>query len=186
MLDHPPVAPATLATRSDADLLHTHVAGDQEAFGVLYERHRSRLRAVAGRIAGPQDADDAVQNGMLRAYRTADRFRGESAVATWLHRIVVNAAIDITRRRPLVAEGQEPWDPDWRTGEADTRMDVRKHWLRLSADHRAALLLVDVMGYPIAEAAKLVGVSAGAMKSRAHRARAKLAARLSHLVVPLS
>jgi RNA polymerase sigma-70 factor (ECF subfamily) len=186
MLDPRPVAPGTLATKPDDDLLHKHVAGDREAFGVLYERHRSRLRAVASRIAGQQDADDAVQNGMLRAYRTAHRFRGESAVATWLHRIVVNAAIDITRRRPHVAEGQEPWYSDAHIGQADTRMEVRKHWLRLSADHKAALLLVDVMGYPIAEAAKLVGVCEGTMKSRAHRARARLANRLSHLVVPLS
>jgi RNA polymerase sigma-70 factor (ECF subfamily) len=186
MSDHPPVTPGTLAAKPDADLLHNHVAGDRDAFGVLYERHRSRLRAVAGRIAGPQDADDAVQTGMLRAYRTADRFRGESAVATWLHRIVVNAAIDITRRRVPVAEGQEPWYPDTGIGQADTRLDVRKHWLRLSAEHRAALLLVDMMGYPIAEAAKLVGVCESTMKSRARRARTMLANMLGHLVVPLS
>jgi RNA polymerase sigma-70 factor (ECF subfamily) len=160
-------------------------AGDKEAFAVLYERHRSRLWAVAARITGGQDADDAVQNAMLRAYNCAASFRGDSAVTTWLHRIVVNAAIDITRRRPHVAEGPEASCLPEQM-QADTRMDVRKQWLRLSPEHRAALLLVDVMGYPIADAAQIVGVCESTMKSRVVRARAALAGRLAHLVVPLS
>jgi RNA polymerase sigma-70 factor, ECF subfamily len=65
--------------------------------------------------------------------------------------------------------------------QAETRLDVHTQWLRLSADHRAALLLVDIMGYPVAEAARIVGVAEGTMKSRAVRARAALAGKLSHL-----
>ncbi len=164
---------------SDADLLRMHTEGNKDAFGVLYQRHRQRLLAVATRIAGGQDADDAVQNGMLQAYRCARNFRGESAVTTWLHRIVVNAALDITRRRPQLAiQDRERSCAVWPSAEADTRMDVRKQWLRLSPDHRAALLLVDMMGYPVAEAAQIIGVSEGAMKSRACRARAALADRI--------
>jgi RNA polymerase sigma-70 factor, ECF subfamily len=163
-----------------------YTEGDKEAFAELYRRHRSRLWAVAARITGDQDADDAVQNGMLRAYHCADRFRGDSAVATWLHRIVVNAAIDITRHRPSPSEEHEAAQPPWATMQADTRMDVHPQWLRLSADHRAALLLVDIMGYPIAEAARVVDVAEGTMKSRAVRARAALAGRLSHLVAPVA
>jgi RNA polymerase sigma-70 factor, ECF subfamily len=169
---------------SDAELLQMYTEGDKEAFAELYRRHRSRLWAVAARIAGDQDADDAVQNAMLRAYHCADSFRGDSAVATWLHRIVVNAAIDITRHRLLPVAEHEAAEPPWRITQADTRMDVRKQWLRLSADHRAALLLVDIMGYPLAEAARVVGVAEGTMKSRAVRARAALAGRLSHLEAP--
>lgn len=164
---------------SDADLLRMHTEGDKDAFGVLYQRHRARLWAVAARIAGGQDADDAVQNGMLRAYSCAGTFRGDSAVTTWLHRIVMNAALDVTRRRPpSVLLDREPSCAAWPTAEADTRMDVRKQWLRLSADHRAALLLVDMMGYPLAEAGQIIGVSECAMKSRVFRARATLAGRL--------
>jgi RNA polymerase sigma-70 factor, ECF subfamily len=162
-----------------------YTEGDKEAFGELYRRHRSRLWAVAARITGGQDADDAVQNGMLRAYHCADRFRGDSAVTTWLHRIVVNAAIDITRHRPLAVEEPEVAEPPWGIMQADTRMDVHPQWLRLSADHRAALLLVDMMGYPIAEAAQILGVTENTMKSRAVRARGALAGRLSELVAPV-
>lgn len=164
---------------SDADLLRMHTEGNKDAFGVLYQRHRSRLWAVAARIAGGQDADDAVQNAMLRAYSCAGGFRGDSAVTSWLHRIVVNAAFDVTRRRPrsVPLDWESPCAA-WPSAEADTRMDVRKQWLRLSADHRAALLLVDMMGYPLAEAAQILGVSECAMKSRAFRARAALAGRL--------
>lgn len=163
---------------SDVDLVRMHADGDKEAFGVLCQRHHSRLVAVAARIAG-QDADDAVQDGCLNAYQRVSRFRGESAVTTWLHRIVVNAAIDITRRRPLVAEAaDEPWtEPE--VGHADTRIDVRKQWQLISPDHQAALLLVDMMDYPVAEAARILGVSEGTIKSRAARARTALAGKLA-------
>jgi RNA polymerase sigma-70 factor, ECF subfamily len=178
MFDHSPAA-AGLPEMSDADLLRMHTEGNKDAFGVLYQRHRSRLWAVAARIAGGQDADDVLQNAMLLAYRRAGGFRGDSAVTTWLHRIVVNAALDVTRRRPkLASQDREPSCAAWPSAEADTRMDVQKQWLRLSPDHRAALLLVDMMGYPVAEAAAIIGVSEGAMKSRAFRARAALADKL--------
>jgi RNA polymerase sigma-70 factor, ECF subfamily len=178
MFDHSPAATGLL-DMPDADLLRMHTEGNKDAFGVLYQRHRPRLWAVAARISGGQDADDAVQNAMIRAYSCADGFRGDSAVTTWLHRIVVNAALDVNRRRPHVApQDREPSCAAWPSAEADTRMDVRKQWLRLSPDHRAALLLVDMMGYPLAEAAQILGVSEGAMKSRAFRARAALADKL--------
>ncbi len=167
---------------SDADLLRMHAEGDKDAFGVLYQRHRAKLWAVAARITGRQDADDAVQNAMLRACSRAGGFRGDSAVTTWLHRIVVNAAFDVTRSRPQFApQDREPTCAAWPSAEADTRMDVRKQWLKLSAEHRAALLLTDMMGYPLAEAARIIGISEGAMKSRAFRARAALADRLGDL-----
>jgi RNA polymerase sigma-70 factor, ECF subfamily len=181
MFNHSPAATGLL-DMSDADLLRMHTEGNKDAFGALYQRHRPKLKAVAARITGSQDADDAVQNGMLQAYRRAGGFRGDSAVTTWLHRIVVNAAFDVTRSRPQFApQDREPSCTTWPSAEADTRMDVRKQWLRLSPDHRAALLLVDMMGYPLAEAAQILGVSEGAMKSRAFRARAALADRLPEL-----
>jgi RNA polymerase sigma-70 factor, ECF subfamily len=181
MLMHSPAATGHLDAMSDLDLLRTYTEGDKEAFGVLYQRHRDKLWAVAARVTGPQDADDAVQNGMLQAYRSAHNFRGDSAVTTWLHRITVNAAIDIARRRPLVAEAEDQPYQNSRVAMADTRMDMNKQWLRLSPDYRAALLLVDIMGYPIAEAANLLSIPEGTMKSRAARARAFMAGRLSHL-----
>src|ERR1700691_4641165 len=87
-------------TPSDAELLQRHVNGDPDAFGVLFQRHRDRLWAVALRTLGdPEEAADALQEAMIAAFRRASSFRGDSAVTTWLHRIVVNAALDRMRRR---------------------------------------------------------------------------------------
>src|ERR1700761_8034531 len=85
---------------ADHELLRRHVAGDADAFGELFRRHRDRLWAVALRtVCDPDEAADALQEAMISAFRRAADFRGESAVTTWLHRIVVNAALDLLRRR---------------------------------------------------------------------------------------
>lgn len=83
---------------TDAALLQAHVDGDPDAFGVLFARHRDRLWAVAVRTMGnPEDAADGLQDGLIAAYRRAGTFRGEAAVTTWLHRVVVNACLDRLR-----------------------------------------------------------------------------------------
>src|SRR3954463_15087046 len=87
---------------SDQDLLALHAAGDPDAFGELVRRHRDRLWAVALRTLGDrEEAADAVQEALVSAFRAAGRgaFRGDAAVTTWLHRIVVNACLDRVRRR---------------------------------------------------------------------------------------
>jgi RNA polymerase sigma-70 factor, ECF subfamily len=181
---------------SDAELLQRHVAGDSDAFGVLFERHRDRLWAVAIRTLGdPEEAADALQDAMIAAFRRAASFRGDSAVTTWLHRIVVNAALDRMRRRAarpttagqddealdtlaVVAGGQPLSDP---SGTTDTAIDVMAALRQLVPDQRAALVLVDMLGYSIADAAEVLGVSEGTVKSRAARGRARLLPRLAHL-----
>ena len=81
-------------------VLARHTAGDREAFGELVARHRDRLWRVALRTLGdPDDAADAVQDALVSAYRSAATYRGDAAVTTWLHRITVNACIDLARRR---------------------------------------------------------------------------------------
>src|ERR1700761_788843 len=86
---------------ADATLLRQHVAGDPDAFGLLFKRHSGRLWAVALRITGnPEDAADALQDAMISAFRRAGDFRGDAAVTTWLHRIAVNASLALLRRRP--------------------------------------------------------------------------------------
>src|ERR1700735_169311 len=85
---------------SDAVLLRQYAAGDAAAFGVLFTRHKDRLWAVALRVTcDPDDAADALQEAMISAFRRAGDFRGESAVTTWLQRIVVNASLDRLRRK---------------------------------------------------------------------------------------
>jgi len=178
---------------SDADLLRAHVDGDPQAFAELVRRHRDRLWAVALRTIGDrEEAADAVQDALLAAHRNAARFRGESAVTTWLHRIVVNACLDRIRRRqahPTVPlpdgsrsddrpAGVEPAAP---VQDHDTRLVVRAALAALPADQRAAIVLVDVQGYPVAEAAEILGVAEGTIKSRCARGRARMAIALRHL-----
>lgn len=179
---------------SDADLLRMHIDGDPDAFGQLFARHKDRLWAVAIRTLGdPEEAADALQDAMISAFRRASSFRGDSAVTTWLHRIVVNAALDRMRRRsarPAVggddeelldslAAGRSPVsDP---SGATDTQLDVLAALRHLVPDQQAALVLVDMLGYSVADAAEVLGVSEGTVKSRAARGRAKLLPRLAHL-----
>jgi RNA polymerase sigma-70 factor (ECF subfamily) len=173
----------------DGALLRAHVAGDRDAFGQLVRRHQDRLWAVALRTLGErEEAADALQDALISAYRSADRFRGESAVTTWLHRIVVNACLDRIRRRavrPTVPLAQTDPAPVPAV-DSDTALDVRAALGRLPADQRAALVLVEVQGYSVAETAAILGVPEGTVKSRCARARARLAAHLGYLRNPPS
>lgn len=177
----------------DAELLVRHVRGDRAAFGELVHRHRDRLWAVAVRTLGdPEDAADALQDALVSAYRKASGFRGQAAVTTWLHRIVVNSCIDLSRRRaarPVVtvgenaildaAGGSEPSNDPGTTREQE--LDVVDALRRLPTDQRAALVLVDMEGYSIDEAAAILDVAPGTIKSRCARGRARLVPLLAHL-----
>lgn len=171
--------------RSDEELLRAHANADPWAFAELVRRHRDRLWAVALRTLGDrEEAADAVQDALLSAFRAADRFRGDSAVTTWLHRIVVNACLDRVRRRqarptvPLPEAGAAPAAP---SVDRDTVLDVRAALADLPIEQRAALVLVDIQGYGVAEAAQILGVAEGTVKSRCARGRARLAVRLGYL-----
>jgi RNA polymerase sigma-70 factor (ECF subfamily) len=179
----------TAAERSDADLLRAHAAGDAVAFEELVRRHRDRLWAVALRtMRDREEAADALQDALISAYKAAGSFRGDSAVTTWLHRIVVNACLDRMRRRqtratvPLPEEGpHEPADSRDRVAERDTRMVVEEALRQLPPEQRAAIVLVDVEGWSVAETATMLGVPEGTVKSRCARGRARLAVLLGHL-----
>ena len=171
----------------DAALLRAHVAGDRYAFAELVRRHRDRLWAVALRTLGDrEEAADALQDALISAFRSADRFRGDAAVTTWLHRIVVNACLDRVRRRqsrptvPLADTDPHPIAPV----DSETVLDVRAALAKLPYEQRTALILVDVQGYPVGEAAAILQVPEGTVKSRCARGRARLAALLGHLRNP--
>jgi RNA polymerase sigma-70 factor (ECF subfamily) len=174
------------ARRDDADLLRAHVAGDRDAFAELFRRHRDRMWAVALRTLGdPEDAADALQEALISALRSAGGFRGEAAVSSWLHRIVVNACIDRVRRRqarPTVPLADT--DPPAVPVDSDTVLDVRAALATLPDEQRLALVLVDMEGYPVATAAVLLGVAEGTIKSRCARGRARLAVLLGYLRNP--
>jgi RNA polymerase sigma-70 factor (ECF subfamily) len=174
----------------DRALLRAHAEGDPAAFTQLVRRHQDRLWAVALRTLGDrEEAADALQEALISAYRSADRFRGDSAVTTWLHRIVVNACLDRVRRRsarPTVPLSAETEPVRVAPVDSDTAMDVRAALAQLPVEQRAALVLVDVHGYPVSEAATILGVAEGTVKSRCARGRARLAALLGYLRNPPS
>ncbi|MGW3203762.1 RNA polymerase sigma factor SigM [Streptomyces sp. NPDC001135] len=179
---------------SDKDLLARHVEGDSHAFGEIVRRHRDRLWAVALRTLGDrEEAADAVQDALVSAYRAAHTFRGQSAVTTWLHRITVNACLD--RARKVASRKTSPVDdterleqllePHESASAPAERNDVHRQLLEalgtLPHDQRAALVLVDMQGYPVAEAARILDVPTGTVKSRCARGRARLLPLLAHL-----
>lgn len=182
--DPTPTHPAR-ADPTDRQLLTAHLAGSTTAFSEIIARHQSRLWAVALRItADPEEAADVLQEAAVKAFRSAEAFRGEAAVSTWLHRIVVNAALDAVRRTrraqvlPLVpddpahvASGTVA-DP---VAARQVSLDVADALARLPADQRAAVTLVDLDGFSVDEAASILGCPPGTVKSRCFRARARLA-----------
>jgi len=175
-------ADAVSDDRTDTELIDAHTGGDRDAFGELVRRHRGRLWAVALRTLGDrEEAADALQDAMVSAFRAAGAggFRGESAVTTWLHRIVVNACLDLVRRRaarpadPLPEHDLPARGPD-AVAARETALDVEAALARLPVEQRAALVLVDMYGWAVDDAAEVLDCPVGTVKSRCARGRARL------------
>jgi RNA polymerase sigma-70 factor, ECF subfamily len=170
--------------RTDIELLAAHVAGDRYAFEELFYRHHRQLYRLAQITSrNPEDAADALQDAMLKAHRSAPNFRHDSAVSSWLYRIVVNACLDRLRRHKthpttvLEDDACHVGDP---TPRVDTAIVVERALMRLPVEQRAAVVAVDMQGYSVAETARLLGIAEGTVKSRCSRARAKLAEALDY------
>lgn len=203
-VDH--AGPGSGDQASDQELLRAHVDGDPDAFGLLFARHRDRLWAVAVRTMGNrEDAADGLQDGLVAAYRRAGTFRGDAAVTTWLHRVVVNACLDRLRAAKVRRAEALPDDLDeYRdrgsaasatpAAEDPADLAVRDERRRLvltalaalPAEQRAALVLVDMEGYPVADAARMLDCAVGTVKSRCSRGRARLADVLAPLLAEAS
>jgi RNA polymerase sigma-70 factor (TIGR02960 family) len=173
---------------------------DESAFSVLAERHRRELHVHCYRMLGSfEDAEDAVQETFLRAWRRRETFEGRSTFRAWLYRIATNACLDLlARRRPRPATGGEvPWlqpYPDRLldevpAGEADApeavavaRETIELAYLvavqHLAPRPRAVLILRDVLGWPAKDVAELLGDSVNSVNSALQRARAGLRAHL--------
>ena len=175
----------TGGSRSDAELLAAHVAGERDAFNALLRRyHRQLYRLAMLTSRSPEDAADSLQDALLSAHRTAPGFRHDASVSSWLYRIVVNACLDRLRRNrthltvPLLDDSHPMGDP---TSRVETALVVERALLRLPVEQRAAVVAVDMHGYSVAETARLLGIAEGTVKSRCSRARAKLAESLGQL-----
>jgi RNA polymerase sigma-70 factor (ECF subfamily) len=153
--------------------------GDQDAFALIVGHYDRRLRALAFRLLGDRDRmDDVLQEVYVKAFRSLPRFKGDSALGTWLYRIAYNACLDDLRRRPaLAAVEYDETVADPASGPADIavrRQDLAAALDRLPPDQRAAVLLVDAYGLDYSDAAEVLGVRAGTIGSRLSRARAVL------------
>jgi len=157
--------------------------GDHRAFAQIVDHYDHRLRGLAYRLLGDRDRmDDVLQEAYVKAFRSLPRFKGDSALGTWLYRIVYNACIDDLRARKATVPLDDRLDvADPRPDPADVaigRRDLAAALDALPPDQKAAVLLVDAYGLDYAEAAHALGVAAGTIGSRLSRARATLRTRL--------
>lgn len=187
-----PVSPDT-PELDDKQLLDLHLSGDPNAFDQLFMRHKDRMWFVALRVTNNrEDAADAVQEAMISAYRKADTFRGDSAVTTWLHRITVNAALDRVAKRkkqPIISLDDDETNVVEPTAQhnssfnqVEANVEITKALGQISEERRAVVVLVDLYGYSLADAAKTLDVPEGTAKSRLFRGRGDLAKLLQHML----
>jgi RNA polymerase sigma-70 factor (ECF subfamily) len=188
---------------TERQLLDAARAGDEDAYERLVAAHRRELHAHCYRMLGSsEDAEDALQEALLRAWRGLPRFEGRSSVRSWLYRIATNACLRLAeRRRPLVLpiDHGPPWDPHDELPEAhpepiwlqpladapdayEARESVELAFVaalqHLPARQRAVLILRDVLGFSGTEVAAALDTSRAAVDSALQRAHATIDARL--------
>ena len=180
---------------ADEALIAALRAGDESAYEALITGHGGRMLAAIRRILhNADDAQDALQEAFLSAFKAIERFEGQSKLSTWLHRIAVNAALmklhSQKRRKEQSVESLQPQFTDhghfleppapWSdSAEAalereETRQIVQEAIAGLPENHRNALLLRDIQGLSNEDVAKELGVTVNAAKIRVHRARLAL------------
>jgi RNA polymerase sigma-70 factor (ECF subfamily) len=175
-------------------LLARAQAGDHQAFAALVAEARPRALAVAVKVLrNPDDAEDAVQDAFFKVWRYLGRFEGRSSFSTWIHRIVMNASLDLLRRQscrpethvesedPTESRTPEPIDeetPEDTLAEAQTGALVRSALQALSPLHRQALTLREFEDQSYEEIAQSSQIPIGTVMSRLHHARRKLAEEL--------
>jgi RNA polymerase sigma-70 factor (ECF subfamily) len=184
---HPTDFPMSEQPRSDVELVEAIRAGNRSAFKDLYDRYAPKMYRLAWRYHGrTADAEDAVQEAFINAYKNISGFRGRAQVSTWLYRITVNACISWKRKNQRyspVDDYPENWDnvtiQQGRDQELQTLLN--REILALKKTHRMVFLLFAVEGLSHAEIAETLGISENTSKSHYRRARLALMKRLKRL-----
>jgi RNA polymerase sigma-70 factor (ECF subfamily) len=189
---------ATVGIQGSEDkLIRAGQRGDHQAVEALFRRYERPLFQTALRVLGnTEDAEDALQDGLLSAYRNLKRFEGRSQFSTWLTRIVINAALMRRRSakaRPAVSLDEPPREDELPASErfaddgptpeqvfanTEIREMISENLDELSPLLRTAFVLREVQGFSTGEAAKKLGVTENTLKARLWRARHQLAERL--------
>jgi len=184
----------TTETKWEEALVQASRDGNDQAIETLFRRYQRQLFATARRILGnTEDAEDALQDGLLSAYRNVARFEGRSKFSTWLTRIVVNAALERRRRAKGLRvtsldatppESQVPIsecvqdddpNPEQLFAHTELRKMIQTNVGQLSSPLFTAFVLCGIEEHSLEEAARRLGITMTAMKARMHRARCKLA-----------
>jgi RNA polymerase sigma-70 factor (ECF subfamily) len=182
---------SNFADAADEELVRRHVAGEQGAFEEIVARHRNRVYAVALRVCGrPEDALDVTQDVLVSAFRKLSSFRAEALLTTWLHRLAVNAALDLARRRSrrdhssldeIGDRADASAGPEEHAVAAQRAVEVQRALAKLTPEFRAVIVLHDLHDLDYAGVADALRLPLGTVKSRIHRARLELARLLGHL-----
>jgi RNA polymerase sigma-70 factor (ECF subfamily) len=190
----------TYSSAEEPGLLREAIAGDQGALEILFAQHSRALFQTALRLLGnAEDAEDALQEAMLAAYRNLPRFEGRSQFSTWMTRIVINAALmrrrskrahpalsldDSSEEKTPIAERFADGRPSPEQLYAGTELSerVKENLQTLSPLLRNAFELRELEGLSADEAARALGVSRNTLKARLWRARQQLADRLGDVL----
>jgi RNA polymerase sigma-70 factor (ECF subfamily) len=191
-LDTPPMPKVPARTETDADLVARLQRGDDTAFEAIVRTHGGRLLSVARRFLGNnEDAQDAVQDAFIRAYKAIHTFEARAQLHTWLHRILVNTALmKLRERRRRPTESIDDLLPSYSTDghqtvasrewsdavleRKETAGIVREAIAMLPDQYREVLVLRDIEEKDTAEAAEILGTTSNVVKVRLHRARQAL------------
>jgi len=177
----------------ESRLIQRAAKGDAAAFNQLLGMHERRMYAVALRMCGnPEDAQDCLQEAMLRIFRSITGFKAQSSFSTWVYRITMNTCLDELRRRKnrpntsldgLTDAGWAPEDtgpsPEKHAMQSDMGRQLHAMMQELPEEMRSAVVLRDIEGYSYDEIANMLGVNVGTIKSRISRGREKLREKIS-------
>ncbi len=185
MIAHSPARKSTIPLQSDwsgKEAASTTIAraqtGDVDAFELIYNEHSARVYALCLRLMGGEQiaATELMQDVFVRAWKNLDRFRGESAFSSWLHRLAVNAMLENARgdkrreARVLPMEDMSQLGAFVSSDSPELRMDLESAIAELPPGARTAFVLHDIEGYQHQEIAAQLGVAVGTVKAQVHRA----------------
>lgn len=176
--------------KNDQILIERCLKGDHAAFGELVEMYQERVYHFVYRLVdNAEDAMDVVQDAFIHAYQALHSFKGESQFTTWLHRIAYNAAVSLKRKRKVVISIDaarngdirlDPVDesceamPGYRVEQQEQHRRLQDALAKLSAEHRAVLIMKDLEGHKYETMSEILDVPIGTVRSRLHRARLEL------------
>jgi RNA polymerase sigma-70 factor (ECF subfamily) len=177
------VSLSELGMTDEADWISRAQRADAKAFESLYRLHVDRVYGLCLRMTGNvAEAEDCTQEAFIQAWSKMDKFRGDSAFGTWIHRIAVNAVLGRMRkskreRDRIQLASEEVLSPASISDDGDLR-DLSDAVNRLPEGARHVFVLYGVYGYSHEEAGNMLGIAAGTSKAQLHRARRLLAQQL--------